>query len=48
MGNGTSVVNGNEFRPDVGGWDRYPRREQQFNPVINASPPPILWIEVIY
>nr|CAG8461484.1 13719_t:CDS:2 [Entrophospora candida] len=46
--NGVSVVNGNEFRPDVGGWNQWPTRQQQMAPVINVSPPPLLWVEVAF
>ncbi|RHZ75700.1 hypothetical protein Glove_212g219 [Diversispora epigaea] len=42
------VVNGNEFRPDVGGWNRRPTRPQRFAPIINSCPPPFLWIEVAF
>ncbi|KAF0535229.1 hypothetical protein F8M41_009691 [Gigaspora margarita] len=42
-----SVVNRNEFRPDVGGWNTRPTRQQRIAPIINSSPPPFLWIEVI-
>ncbi|CAG8739872.1 6916_t:CDS:2, partial [Racocetra fulgida] len=40
-----SVVNHNEFRPDVGGWSTRPTRQQRIAPIINSSPPPLLWIE---
>ena len=40
------VVNGNQYRPDVGGWNPKPTRNQRLNPIINLCPPPLLWIEV--
>ncbi|RIB19640.1 hypothetical protein C2G38_1252484 [Gigaspora rosea] len=43
-----SVVNRNEFRPDVGGWNTRPTRQQRIAPIINSSPPPLLWIEVTF
>ncbi|KAF0463785.1 hypothetical protein F8M41_026594 [Gigaspora margarita] len=43
-----SVVNSNEFRPDVGGWKPRPTRQQRIAPIINSSPLPLLWIEVTF
>ncbi|CAJ0757150.1 16574_t:CDS:2 [Entrophospora sp. SA101] len=42
------VVNGNQYRPDVGSWNPKPARNQRLNPIINLCPPPLLWIEVTY
>ncbi|CAJ0871637.1 3145_t:CDS:2, partial [Entrophospora sp. SA101] len=42
------VVNGNQYQPDVGGWNPKPARNQRLNPIINLCPPPLLWIEVTY
>ncbi|CAG8546889.1 1533_t:CDS:2, partial [Scutellospora calospora] len=41
-----SVVNRNKFRPDIGGWNIRPTRQQKIAPIINSSPPPLLWIEM--
>ncbi|CAG8728849.1 9340_t:CDS:2, partial [Cetraspora pellucida] len=43
-----SVVKYNEFKPDVGGWNARPTRQQRIAPIINSSPPPLLWIEVSF
>jgi len=40
------VVNGNQYRPDVGGWNPKPTLDQRRAPVINSTPPPLLWVEV--
>ncbi|CAG8596543.1 5003_t:CDS:2 [Paraglomus occultum] len=45
---GIAVVNGNEFRPDVGGWSPRPTFAERFQPIINRTPPPLLWIEVAF
>ncbi len=45
LSNVISVVNGNEYRPDVGVWDQLPGFLQSQDPVIYTSPPPNLWIE---
>ncbi|CAG8815037.1 4455_t:CDS:2, partial [Racocetra fulgida] len=42
------VVNGNQYRPDVGGWNPKPTLNQRVFPIINPCPPPLLWIEVTY
>jgi len=42
------VVHGNQFRPDVGGWNSPPIRLQAIYPLPRQSPPPILWIEVTH
>ncbi|CAH1770935.1 6981_t:CDS:2, partial [Entrophospora sp. SA101] len=42
------VVNGNQYRPDVGGWNPKPTINQRLTPIINPCPPPLLWIEVAY
>ncbi|CAG8767974.1 10065_t:CDS:2, partial [Gigaspora rosea] len=42
------VVNGNQYRPDVGGWNPKPALNQRVFPIINPCPPPLLWIEVTY
>ncbi|CAG8631382.1 10830_t:CDS:2, partial [Diversispora eburnea] len=42
------VVNGNQYRPDVGGWNLKPTIDQRGSPIINSCPPPNLWIEVTY
>ncbi|CAJ0763279.1 12621_t:CDS:2, partial [Entrophospora sp. SA101] len=39
------VVNGNQYRPDVGGWNPKPTINQRLTPIINPCPPPLLWIE---
>lgn len=41
------VINGNQFRPDIGGWNPPPTRPQRLFPLIYQCPPPNLWIEVI-
>ncbi|CAG8798236.1 24506_t:CDS:2 [Dentiscutata erythropus] len=41
------VVNHNEFRSDIGGWNTRPTHHQRITPIINSSPPPLLWIEII-
>ncbi|CAG8632703.1 3636_t:CDS:2 [Paraglomus occultum] len=43
-----AVVNGNEFRPDVGGWSQEPTFAERFQPIVNRTPPPSLWIEVAF
>ncbi|CAG8482498.1 1998_t:CDS:2 [Paraglomus occultum] len=43
-----AVVNRNEFRPDVGGWNQKPTFAERFQPIINRTPPPLLWIEVAF
>ncbi|CAJ0745978.1 14315_t:CDS:2 [Entrophospora sp. SA101] len=42
------VVNGNQYRPDVGGWNPKPTINQRLTPIINPCTPPLLWIEVAY
>ncbi|CAG8457652.1 1269_t:CDS:2 [Dentiscutata erythropus] len=42
------VVNGNQYRPDVGGWNTKPPLSQRFFSIINPCPPPLLWIEMTY
>ncbi|RHZ70772.1 hypothetical protein Glove_267g83 [Diversispora epigaea] len=42
------VVNGNQYRPDVGSWNLKPTINQRLAPIINPCPPPLLWIEVTY
>ncbi|CAG8463674.1 6189_t:CDS:2 [Ambispora leptoticha] len=39
------MVNGNQFRPDVGGWNPKPTLDQRRTPIISSNPPPLLWIE---
>ena len=40
----TCMVNGNQYRPDVGGWKPKPALDQRAHPIINPCPPPLLWI----
>ncbi|CAG8464164.1 20844_t:CDS:2, partial [Racocetra persica] len=42
------VVNGSQYRPDIGGWNPKPALNQRIKPIINQCPPPLLWIEVTY
>jgi len=40
------VINGNQYQPDVDGWNPKPPLNQRIAPIINSCPPPLLWIEV--
>jgi len=42
------LVHGNQFRPDVGGWNPPPPRMQAIYPLVHQCPPPLLWIEVTH
>ncbi|CAG8664499.1 53_t:CDS:2, partial [Scutellospora calospora] len=42
------VVNSNQYRPDVGGWNPKPALNQRVFPIINPCLLPLLWIEVTY
>jgi len=48
LSNVICVVNGNEYRPDVGAWQARPSRAQGVRPIANNSPAPDVWIEVVY